>query len=230
MGLGFFTTDQMPDRQAEVSGELKRQPSWVLRDGLLQRVLGGLDKTASIVDLGSGSGETERQLLQLGFTNITTVDIGDYLDFPGKDTAAIKQVRADLSKDVLDIPAESADVVLALQMLEHLENPWHCAREILRIAKPGAIIFVSIPDATSFINRMIYLFRADVPTYAVKNNHISLFTKALFSKLWGGKVEFKTTFHSEAYFKLFNRKLRFNGNSWFGRLFARKVAYCLMRR
>ncbi|MDQ7815038.1 MAG: methyltransferase domain-containing protein [Patescibacteria group bacterium] len=230
MGLEYLTTEQMPERQERLGHELKRQPSWVLRDGLLEKEFGSSDREMRIVDLGSGSGETERQLLGLGFKNISSVDIYDFMDFPGKETSAIKFVKADLSKDALDFSDATADVVLALQILEHLENPWHCAREILRIAKPGATIFVSIPDASSFVNRLKYLFTSDIPTYGLKNNHIALFTKALFWKLWRESVTLKTVYRSEAYVKVFGRKLRFDGNSWIGRLFSRKIAYCLIRR
>jgi len=229
MGLDYFTSDKIGGRQTDVAKELKRQPSWVLREGRLKKWLKDSPKDLKIVDLGSGSGEMEQQLLALGFHNLTAVDIDRY--FP-EDLMqlGVGFVKADLSRDTLDIPDASTDIVFAVQIFEHLENPWHCAREIRRIIKPGGKIYFSIPDVCSFINRVSFLFKGDFRTYGVTNNHLSVFTTSLFKKLWQDDVEICGVYHSEAWIKILGRKIRFPGDSMFGKLFSRKIAYCLIRR
>jgi len=229
MGLAYYTADQIQDRQAEVQGELKRQPSWVLREGRMTEWLAKTDCGSRIVDFGAGSGEMEKQLIELGFTDISAVDIDNYLQDIGPGVK-VNFVKADLSRDRLEIPDASADIVFAIQIFEHLENPWHCAREIMRIAKPGGRIYFSIPDVTSLINRLSFLFTGRFKTYGLKNNHISIYTGETFRKLWGDGAEIKGIYHSKAWIRFFGRKLRLPGDSWLGKRFSRKIAYCLVRR
>lgn len=44
-----------------------------------------------------------------------------------------------------NVPAESFDVVISGQTLEHTTNPWALMREIARIAKPGARLCIIAP-------------------------------------------------------------------------------------
>lgn len=229
MSLPYYTADQISERHGEIAGALRRQPTWGLRAGLVEGWLKGVPKDARIVDIGSGSGELERQLVALGYANLTSVDIDDYLD-----RAAIGAspafVKADVSRDRIDLPDASQDVAFALQMFEHLENPWHCAREILRVVKPGGRIIVSIPHATSFANRWTFFRTGEIDSYSIKNNHISLFSNALFHLLWKGQAKILRTETSEGYIKLgFGKKIRFRPETRLGRAFARKIAYVMER-
>lgn len=203
----------------------KHQPSWCLRDGLVERWLADMPRDIRILDIGAGSGELERRMVNLGFRNIVAVDLDDYLD-AGSIGLSPELTIADVSRDVLPIADRSIDAVFLLQMIEHLENPWHCVREVLRVTKPGGDIFVAVPHATSFVNRLKFLRSGNVDSYAVSNNHVAFFTDALFRKLWGGdSVRVVSTHYSEGFIRFFGRKIRFPKTPLLDGLFSRKIAY-----
>jgi SAM-dependent methyltransferase len=45
--------------------------------------------------------------------------------------------------EALDIEDESADVVICLSVLEHVNNPAQAVRELRRVVKPGGVVFAS---------------------------------------------------------------------------------------
>ncbi len=52
-----------------------------------------------------------------------------------------------------------ADVAIALEVVEHLENPRHFFREMKRVLKPGGFGFVSTPNNLSLFSRLFFLFK-----------------------------------------------------------------------
>lgn len=55
--------------------------------------------------------------------------------------------RPDIFADVMaaPLPAQSADVILCTEVLEHLSHPEACVEEIQRLLKPGGLALVSTP-------------------------------------------------------------------------------------
>lgn len=109
--------------------------------GLHNRVKWLID-TGTFADLGCGNGHLGAMLPEKVAFNVDCVD----RDVPNFH-------RLDLSHDRLPFKAET---VVMLEVLEHLENPWHCIREAKRI---GNEIIVSVPNSQSLINRLIFLRR-----------------------------------------------------------------------
>ncbi|MFA4954182.1 MAG: class I SAM-dependent methyltransferase [Patescibacteria group bacterium] len=226
--MKYIPQDEMKAHFNEIKYEWKTHTSWFLRDGILEELVAPLAKDSLIVDLGCGSGETERRLAAAGYTNLVGVDICNF--FQAGNFGYLREFHEkNLSLDELPIASDSADVVLCIQTLEHLENPWHCAREMLRVAKPGALIVVGLPNSLSLINRLKFLFTGDVDNYSVNNWHVAWFSKSLFLKLWSGKVIIKRKCCSIGYIKLFNRKIVFSGKTLLGKLLSRKIAYVLVK-
>ncbi len=52
-----------------------------------------------------------------------------------------------------------ADVAVALEVIEHLENPRHFFREIRRVLKPGGFGFVSTPNNLALFSRLLFLVK-----------------------------------------------------------------------
>jgi ubiquinone/menaquinone biosynthesis C-methylase UbiE len=67
----------------------------------------------------------------------------------------------------LPFPDEHFETVLAMGVLEYLDQPWRALEEMARVAKPGGVILVSYPNVQSPMRRMsqaIYrLFRKPSP-------------------------------------------------------------------
>ncbi|MEA1926925.1 MAG: class I SAM-dependent methyltransferase [Candidatus Auribacterota bacterium] len=108
--------------------------------GLLKRSL-PVGPRPRILDVGCGTGETLKQLEKLG--NPTGVDISP---------AAIQFCRERGCDDlhlvdgiILPSKNEEFDIVLSLDVIEHLEDDAAALREYRRVIKPGGVLFITVP-------------------------------------------------------------------------------------
>jgi SAM-dependent methyltransferase len=92
----------------------------------VDKVLATLDEGAVICDVGAGG----RRLTP----DTITVD-----RFWGSETDLMSDAAALALKD------ESVDCAACTGTLEHLPDPWAAAREIVRVVKPGGLIYVDAP-------------------------------------------------------------------------------------
>jgi 2-polyprenyl-3-methyl-5-hydroxy-6-metoxy-1,4-benzoquinol methylase len=108
----------------------------------------------TLVDVGCGSGALWTYLGD-AFDRYVGVDVVDYDGFPPNETF----VRANLNETISPIPAGTADVVAAVETIEHLENPRALVRELVRIARPGALVVVTTPNQLSALSVMTLLWK-----------------------------------------------------------------------
>ncbi|HYD06899.1 MAG TPA: methyltransferase domain-containing protein, partial [Reyranella sp.] len=66
----------------------------------------------------------------------------------------------DLDVQAIDLPDGSEDCVICLEVLEHVENPFAAARELVRIIRPGGRLLLTVPFLTS------YHGKGDTPDHA----------------------------------------------------------------
>lgn len=112
------------------------------------------DLRGRVLDYGAGVGNLTRKLWDSRrFDDVSGADIlAQPEDLPGE----ITWYCGDLN-DGEAIPATSFDVVIAAEVIEHLENPRAVAREWHRILKPGGTLIVSTPNNES-IRSLLALF------------------------------------------------------------------------
>ena len=103
----------------------------------------------SALDLGAGRGELSARLAALGY-DVTAVE-----RYVPQFEAKVPLVDADLNQT---FPFEDAtfDVAMAVEILEHLENPRSFLRELARVLKPGGRAIVSTPNLTSLLSRVLF--------------------------------------------------------------------------
>jgi SAM-dependent methyltransferase len=114
------------------------------------------------LDLGAGQGALSYALRLRGF-EVTAADIN-----PGQFRAeGVACARLDLNRP-LPFPDRDFDLVLAVEILEHLESPRAFLREVSRVLRPGGLAVVSTPNITSLPSRVLFLatgcFDLFVPT------------------------------------------------------------------
>jgi SAM-dependent methyltransferase len=103
------------------------------------------------LDLGAGQGALSQRLQERGF-DVTAADIN-----AGQFRAAgVGFAKLDLN-EALPFPDQSFSLVLAVEILEHLEAPRAFVREILRMLKPGGLAVVTTPNITSITSRILFL-------------------------------------------------------------------------
>jgi 2-polyprenyl-3-methyl-5-hydroxy-6-metoxy-1,4-benzoquinol methylase len=110
-------------------------------------------------DLAAGSGYTSRRLGEMGF-EVTAYDI--FTDqFVPRDIP-IKKV--DLNAELLEPPG-SADAILALEVIEHLENPRAFLREAARVLKPGGGLVLSTPNVATIGSKLRFAVNEELELF-----------------------------------------------------------------
>jgi 2-polyprenyl-3-methyl-5-hydroxy-6-metoxy-1,4-benzoquinol methylase len=137
---------------AEVS---KGISSEVIYERILS-VIGEYDMRGRALDYGAGVGSFTRRLS--ASHRFEQIDGADILPRPENLPSAIPWHRLDLN-DANAIRAASFDVVIAAEVIEHLENPRQVAREWFRILKPGGTLILSTPNNESIRSLMALLAR-----------------------------------------------------------------------
>jgi 2-polyprenyl-3-methyl-5-hydroxy-6-metoxy-1,4-benzoquinol methylase len=97
-----------------------------------------------VVDVGCGGGALW-PVLRPQFSSYCGIDAVRYDGFPPDGEFR----QADLDRDDWPIDAGVADLVVAIETIEHLENPWAFLRGLARIAKAGAWLVVTTPNQLS---------------------------------------------------------------------------------
>ncbi len=111
------------------------------RRWLLARELARLGRPGIAVDIGAAGGGNTRVLREHGWRELV-VEYGE----EGAVTAAargLRTVRADAT--ALPLQAGAVDLVVAFDVLEHIEDDDAAAAEITRVLRPGGTLLVAVP-------------------------------------------------------------------------------------
>lgn len=139
------------------------------------------DKTLPILDLGPASGGFASQIYETGYTNISGVDVDNYLK--DQNRTLFKEFKtADLSWDRIPWPDNNFKVVTAWCVLPHIENPFHCLREIHRVLDNNGLFIFTTPHLTSKPSIDYFAEKEDFGSYRASNNHIILFPRGVVEK------------------------------------------------
>ena len=99
-----------------------------------------------------------------------------------RETVARDIHRLLITRTALDLPDNTMSRVIAMEVLEHIPNPAEILAELVRVAKPGALFLINVPDA-----RGGELQRHVAPaSYFAEPNHIQVLTREAFTELVGG--------------------------------------------
>ncbi len=107
-----------------------------------------------LVDIGCGGGQLWRHI-GVRFTRYIGVDGVLYEDLPQE----IEFHCHDLDSERVPLPNNTGDVVVAVETIEHLENPRAFFRELERLTRPGGWLIVTTPNQLSFLSLFTLIFK-----------------------------------------------------------------------
>jgi len=103
----------------------------------------GVAPNAAILDVGSSTGTNLRMLRSAGFTNFEGVDISP----ESKRFCESKGLGAIRLGSILELPyaGDSFDLVLATDVIEHVDDDQTALGEVWRVLRPGGAALITVP-------------------------------------------------------------------------------------
>ncbi len=133
-----------------------------------------------ILDIGCGSGDTLNFLKQNSFCN-SAIGVEYFSEAANIAEGRVDRLyRSNIEDMNLDIKAGSIDVILCLDILEHLVNPQLVVQYLHTLLAPGGCIIASIPNVRNFTVSIPLLFKNEW-TYTnngiLDNTHLRFFVR-----------------------------------------------------
>lgn len=118
---------------------------------------------ARIADLAAGEGAFSLKLQRLGH------------EVDAFDASTDNWKVPDIPLHVLDLDSEFAetiaadtgrfDAIVAIEIIEHLENPFRFVRECSKLLKPGGLLFLTTPNVEAVNSRLIFLYTGRLKSF-----------------------------------------------------------------
>jgi len=96
-----------------------------------------------VLDVGCGTGSNLRLLVELGFGDVTGLDRSEDAIRWCREKQLPPVERGDLC--ALPFPEDHFDLVLATDVLEHIDEPDAGVAELRRVLRPGGTLIVTVP-------------------------------------------------------------------------------------
>ncbi len=115
----------------------------------VEAIRGTAAEGGTILEVGCSAGHTLRDLRR-AFPDALVIG-ADYVPGPledlGRSMSGVPLLQLDLTR--CPLPDRSVDAVVALNVLEHIEDDRAAVREIFRVLRPGGVAAIEVPAAPS---------------------------------------------------------------------------------
>ncbi|MDP3779209.1 MAG: class I SAM-dependent methyltransferase [bacterium] len=195
---------------------------------IFQYIAAHISHDAHIVELGPGTGIMLRKLHAAGFRYLAGADIIDYIKY--QEIAALGIIKhADLNVEKAPFPDQVYDLVIALQIMEHLENPSHFQRECRRLLKPGGLLIISVPHGHNLPSKIRFFFTGNVMRFEQANEHITFLTQNIFKKIFLRGFTLQGVDYSPPNLYQLGIKLKLPDVKLFKKFFGHNITYFLRK-
>ena len=119
-----------------------------------------LPQPSLVADLAAGEGAFSVQLRELGH-DVRPFDLSsDHWKVPD-----MRVETANLDAEFGDAVSEKFDAVVAIEIIEHLENPFRFVRECSKMLKPGGLLFLTTPNVEAVSSRLMFLYTGRLKSF-----------------------------------------------------------------
>jgi len=145
----------MPNTQVEVRA---RRSGGISNNAVVQMVCRAMQRREllgeRLVDVGCGTGNLYPHV-RAYVSRYVGVDAVRYEGFP----CEAEFCQLDLDTGEIPLAPASADIVTAVEVIEHLENPRDFVRKLVRLAKPGGWVIVTTPNQLSLLSLLTLVMK-----------------------------------------------------------------------
>jgi len=150
---------------------------------MIERVIQSADLKGSVLDYGAGTAYFTRRLLALQrFDKVAAADI---MAAPVELAPDVEWVQQDLNVPLRGFDG-AFDVVVAVEVIEHLENPRFMVREVFRLLRPGGTALITTPNNESWRSLLALLVRGHYAGFGELNYpaHITPLLRKDFTRIF----------------------------------------------
>lgn len=154
-----------------------------------RQVLGPLIGAEKVLDYGCGLGFAYQKRLVGAVRNYIGADIASAA-LENARSKNLEATRIAPETGGLELPDNTFDGAVCVEVFEHLFDPLASAREIFRVMKPGGVFVATVPNFGYHAWRLLALLRAQVPSEPENKKlnryngvHIRYFSKFMFQHL-----------------------------------------------
>lgn len=101
------------------------------------------------LEIGCSEGHTLEWLKKAGYCN-WVAGVEPYAELRTSIGAIDEFFKIDIEQELPAIAPSSLDLILCLDVLEHLINPWETVRRIDSLLKPGGQLIISVPNIRNY--------------------------------------------------------------------------------
>lgn len=129
-----------------------------LHEQVAEKIQEVLKPKSKILDLGAGEGAMSKRLTDLNY-EVVSIDVNK--DEFKCEEATFYQVDFNNPEAVSSLTEKFEshfDLVLGMEVIEHVENPWQYTRLLKKMLKDKGYLLITTPNITSWLSRIIFLF------------------------------------------------------------------------
>lgn len=145
----------------------------------------GTGKPCRALEIGCAEGHTLEWLKQTGYCS-WVAGVEPYAERHPLNTSIDRYDRMNIESQLPDISLASLDMILCLDVLEHLNNPWETVRRLSGLLKPGGLWIISVPNVRHYQILVDLAFRGQfdyTDSGILDRTHLRFFTRSSIIEL-----------------------------------------------
>ncbi len=154
-----------------------------LHDFVFTKAMELVSLGSTILELASGSGAMAKRLVEAGYI----VTASDYVQENFRLHDLIPFISGDLNESFSNKHANLFDCIIAIEIIEHLENPRHFLRECKKLLKPNGLLIFTTPNIDNPVSKAFFVRHGYYQWFSDKNyktdGHITPISQWLACKI-----------------------------------------------